>query len=85
MIALGNQNQFPSSFAPLRDLFKAPMFLLNMNGLNSSRSPPNQGFENGKGLPRCGRKRAPSDFVTFSLSPFLVFVLALLVCFAFVF
>ena len=27
MIALGNQNQFPSSFAPLRDLLKALIFL----------------------------------------------------------
>ena len=29
---------------------------------------------NGKVLPRCGRKKAPSDSITFSLSPFLVFV-----------
>ena len=34
---------------------------------------------------RCGRKKVPSDFVTFSLSPLLVFAFALLVCFAFVF
>ena len=27
MISLGNQNQFPSSFAPLGDLLKALMFL----------------------------------------------------------
>ena len=44
MIASGNQNQFPSSFAPLRDLLKALMFLLNLNGFNSSPSPPVQGF-----------------------------------------
>ena len=44
-------------------------------------------FQNGKVLPRCGRKKAPSDLVTFSLSlsPFRVFVFALLVCFAFMF
>ena len=38
-----------------------------------------------KVLPRCGRKKAPSDSITFSLSPFLVFVFALLVCFTFLF
>ena len=41
MIASGNQNQFPSSFAPLGDLLKALMFLSNLNGLNSFPSPPN--------------------------------------------
>ena len=45
---------------------------------------------NGKVLPRCGRKKAPGDSITFSFSPFLslslsCFVFALLVCFAFVF
>ena len=40
MIASGNQNQFPSSFAPLGDLLKTLMFLLNLNGFNSSPSPP---------------------------------------------
>ena len=35
MITLGDQNQFPSSFA-LRDLFKALIFLSNLNGFNSS-------------------------------------------------
>ena len=44
MIALGDQNQFPSSFAPLGDLLKALMFLLNLNGFNSSPSLPVQGF-----------------------------------------
>ena len=50
MISLGNQNQFPSSFAPLRDLLKALMFLSNLNGFNSSPSPPNQGFAKRKGF-----------------------------------
>ena len=49
MIASGNQNQFPSSFAPLGDLLKAFMFLLNLNGFNSSPSPPDQGFAKWKG------------------------------------
>ena len=40
MISLGNQNQFSSFFAPLRDLLKALMFLSNLNGFNSSPSPP---------------------------------------------
>ena len=44
MISSGNQNQFPSSFAPLGALLKALMSLSNLNGFNSSPSPPNQGF-----------------------------------------
>ena len=44
MIASGDHNQFPSSFAPLGDILKAFMFLSNLNGFNSSRSPPDQGF-----------------------------------------
>ena len=44
MIASGSQNQLQSSLAPLRDLLKALMFLLNLNGFNSSPSPPVQGF-----------------------------------------
>ena len=44
MISSGNQNQFPSSFAPLGDLLKALIFLSNLNNFNSSPSLPNQGF-----------------------------------------
>ena len=44
MIASGDQNQFPSSFAPLGDFLKDLMFLSNLNGFNSSHSPPIQGF-----------------------------------------
>ena len=50
MIASGNQNQFLSSFAPLGDLLKALMFLLNLNGFTSSPSPPNQRFTRRKGF-----------------------------------
>ena len=87
MIASGDQNQLPSSFAPLGDLLKALMFLSNLNIFNSSFSPSNQGFSKKKVLIRCGRKRAQSDSVTFSLSlsPLRVFVLhylcVLLYCF----
>ena len=42
MIQSVNQNQFPSSFAPFGDLFKALMFLLNLNGFNFFPSPPDQ-------------------------------------------
>ena len=79
------KNQFPPSFSPLGDLLKVLMFLSNLNGFNSSPSPLNQGFTYGKVLPRCERKKALSDFVTFSLFPSLVFEYALLVCFTFLF
>ena len=42
MILSVNQNQFPSSFASLGDLFKALMFLSNLNGFNFFPSPQNQ-------------------------------------------
>ena len=48
-ISSGNQNQFPSSFAPFGDLFKALIFLSNLNGFNSSPSPPDQRFAQRKG------------------------------------
>ena len=49
MISPGNQNQFPSSFAPLGDLLKTLMFLSNLIGFNSSPSSPDQGFSKWKG------------------------------------
>ena len=49
MIASRNQNQLPSSFAPLGDLLKALMFLSNLNGFNSSPSPLDQRFAKRKG------------------------------------
>ena len=70
MIALGNQNQFPSSFAPLGDLLKALMFLLNLNGFNSSPSPLNQEFAKWKGSSKEWKEKYSSDSVTFSLSGF---------------
>ena len=50
MTTSGNQNQFPSSFAPFGDLLKALMFLSNLNGLNSSPSPLDQRFAKRKRL-----------------------------------
>ena len=44
MIASRSQNQLQSSLAPLGDLLKALMFLLNLNGFNSFPSPQVQGF-----------------------------------------
>ena len=84
MIASGSQNQLQSSLAPLGDFLEALMFLSNFNGFNSFPSPLVQGLIKGKVLPGCGRKRAPSDFITF-LSLFSCFVCALLMCFAFKF
>ena len=76
MISSGNQNQFPSSFAPLGDLLKAKVFifLLNLNSFNSSLSPPDQGFAKRKGSSKVWKeKKAPSDLVTFSFSPLSYF------------
>ena len=44
MLSSRNQNQFPSSFAPLEDLLNALMFLSNLNGFNSSPLLLNQRF-----------------------------------------
>ena len=49
LITSRNQNQFPSSFAPLRDLLKAFMFLSNLNGFNFSPSLLVQRFIQRKG------------------------------------
>ena len=57
MISLGNQNQFPSSFAPLGDLLKALMFLLNLNGFNSSPLLSDQGFVKRKGSSKVWKEK----------------------------
>ena len=57
MIAYGSQNQLQSSLAPLGDLLKALMFLSNLNGFNSSPSPPIQGFNQRKGSSKVWKKK----------------------------
>ena len=85
MISSGNQNQFPTSFALLGDLLKSLMFLSNLNDFNSSPSLSDQGFAKQKGSSKVWKEKAPSDLITFSISPLLVFVLhyscVLLSCF----
>nr|POE91276.1 hypothetical protein CFP56_34597 [Quercus suber] len=57
MIASGSQNQLQPSLAPLGDLLKALMFLSNLNGLNSSPSPPVQGFNQRKRSSKVWKKK----------------------------
>ena len=57
MIASRNQDQFPSSFSPLRDLLKVLMFPLNLNGFNSSPLPLNQGFTKRKGSSKVWKEK----------------------------
>ena len=57
MISFGNWNQFPSSFAPLGDLFKAIIFLLNLNGFNSFPSPLDQRFALRKGSSKVWKEK----------------------------
>ena len=57
MIASGSQNQLQSSLAPLGDLLKALMFLLNLNGFNSSPSPLVQRFNQRKGSSRVWKEK----------------------------
>ena len=57
MIASRSQNQLQSSLAPLGDLLKTLMFLSNLNGFNSSPSPPVQGFNQRKGSSKVWKKK----------------------------
>ena len=84
MIAFRNQNQLQSSLTPLGDFLKTLMLLSNLNGFNSSLSPPVQGFNQRKGSSSVWKEKGSKWFCHFSLS-LLVFVCALLMCFAFKF
>ena len=68
MIASGSQNQLQSSLTPLGDLLKALMFLSNLNGFNSSPSPPVQGFSQRKGSSKVWKKKDSKWFYHFLLS-----------------
>ena len=57
MIAYGSQNQLQSSLAPFGDLLKALMFFSNLNGFNSSPSPPVQGFNQRKCSSKVWKKK----------------------------
>ena len=84
MIASGNQNQFPSSFAPLGDLLKAIMFLLNLNSFNSFPSPSDQGFARRKGSSKVWKKKGSKWFCHFFSLSLLVFVrITCVFCFTF--
>ena len=85
MIASRDQNQFPSSFAPLGDFLKAHMFLSNLNDFNSSPLLPDQGFAKWKGSSKVWKEKSSKWFChLFSLSP-SCFYFALLLCFALLF
>ena len=57
MIVSGSQNQLKSSLASLGDLLKALIFLSNLNGFNSSPSPPIQGFSQRKDSSKLWKKK----------------------------
>ena len=65
MITSRNQNQFPSSFAPLGDLLKALMFLSNLNGFNFSYSPSIQGFARRNGSSKVWKEKGSKWFYHF--------------------
>ena len=87
MLSSGNQNQFPSLFAPLGDLFKALMFLSNLNDFNSSPSPPDQRFTQRKGSSKVWKEKGSKWFSHFffslslSLFLFMHYLCVLLTCF----
>ena len=82
MIASGDQNRLPSSFAPLGDLLKALMFLSNLNSFNSFPSPPDQGFSKWKGSSKLWKEKGSKWFCHFFfLSPFLFFCFCIICVF----
>ena len=60
------------------------MFLLNLNGFNSSLSPPVQGFTQRKGSSKVWKENGSKRFCYF-FSLLFLFLFALLVCFVFLF
>ena len=92
MITFGCQNQLQSSLAPLGDLFKALMFLSNLNGFNSSPSPSVQAFNQRKGSSKVWKIKDSKWFHHFLLSScfcllhylcvLLLFWVSLVLCYA---
>ena len=85
MIASVNQKSVSILFCSLWDLLKVLMFLLNLNGFNSSPSPLVQGFTQRKCSSKMRKEKSSKWFYHFFSLSLLVFVFALLVCFAFKF
>ena len=85
VISFGNQNQFPSSFAPLGDLLNALMFLSNLNGYKFSPLPLDQKFTQRKGYSKVWKEKGSKWFSHFSSLSLYFFFYALLLCFAFLF
>ena len=84
MIASESQNQLQSSFAPLRNLLKALIFLSNLNGLNSSSSPPVQGFNQRKNSFRMWKEKGLQVILPLSsLSLSFCFCITCVFCFYF--
>ena len=83
MIASESQNQLQSSLAPLGDLLKALMFLLNFNGFNSSPSLPVQGFNQRKGSSRVWKKKGSKWFYHFPLYLLVFVCISYVFCFTF--
>ena len=81
MISSGNQNQFPSSFAPLRYLLKALMFLSNLNGFNSSPSPPDHRFAQRKGSSKVWKEKGSKWFNHFFSLPLFLLCITCVFCF----
>ena len=83
MILLANQNQFPSSFAPLGDLFNALMFLSNLNSFNSSPSSPNHQFTQRKDSSKVWKEKCFKWFshFFFLFLLFMHYLFVLLSCF----
>ena len=82
MIASGDQNQFPSSFASLGDLIKALTFLSNLNGFKSSPSPPDQGFAKRKGSSKVWKEKGSKWFQRWFSLPFVfLFCITYVSCF----
>ena len=84
MISSGNQNKFPSSFAPFGDLLKAFMFLSNLNDFYSSLSLPNQRFTQQKDSSKVWKEKGLkwfSHFFSPSLFLFMHYLCLLLSCF----